>query len=352
MYNKCLLEGRIEILVAKQKRNTGAKSRKVTPQWGMVSSTVALLLFVDVCAFTGYLWALPETFDHASKVISTVASWVVSLLGFLGIKKATRRQSLAAFLRLPPVALCTLAFTAGVWTFVLPIHAIKLSVIVRGGRTPLPGATIAVDGRPPEPTTSGADGAVRVGSLLAATHNLKVECDGYVPESRSAGLTDVLWGGPLLVALGHARGTINASTNPGQADIFLDGDAEHPRGLTPLPLEVDSGLHTIRFAKPGYRPTAWEQIEIRAGEPKSVLRTLIRLPTAPAAQYTVLFTSSPSGAAVYLDGGKSGNTPVYVQLAAGRHTLRYRVGSSDCGPPETIVVPPLIVPKQLEACGK
>ena len=352
VYTRSVLEAKIEALATHQKRNPGAKSRRSTPKWDWLSSTVALLLFVDVCAFTGYLWALPETFAQSSKVISTVASWVVSVLGFIGVKKATRRTSLPKFLHLPPVVLCTLAFTAGVWMFVLPFHAISLSVIAKNGNAPLPRATVAVDGKPPSLSFLTSDGRIHVGNLLAATHNLKVECDGYLPELRSAGLADVLWGGHLLVALGRAKGLIDARTTPAAADVFLDGDSEHTRGITPLPLEVDSGAHTIRFAKSGFRSTEWEPIEVRPGDPKLVERTLVRIPLPPAKEYRVLFESLPEGAAVFVDGSRSGDTPFALQLAAGRHTVKYRLGNRDCGAPETITVPPTTVPKSLEACGK
>jgi hypothetical protein len=103
--------------------------RKVKPKWGWENSVVALLLCINLCAFTWFLWALPANFDRTTKVVSTVASWVVSLLAFFGVKKATSRTSFAAFLNLPPVGLCTLAITVGVWLFILPIHGVTVSVV-------------------------------------------------------------------------------------------------------------------------------------------------------------------------------------------------------------------------------
>ena len=119
--------------------------RKVKPTWGWRNTVVALLLCVNLGAFTWFLWALPGDFDRTTKVVSTVASWVVSLLAFFGVKKASSHTSFAAFLNLPPVGLCTLAITVGVGLFILPIHGVTVSVVAagtyhsRGGRLRNPG---------------------------------------------------------------------------------------------------------------------------------------------------------------------------------------------------------------------
>jgi hypothetical protein len=311
--------------------------RKVTSNWRWQNSVVALFLCIDLCAVTWYLWELPESFGRTEKVVSTVASWVVSLLAFFGVKKATKKTSFAAFLNLPPVGLCTLAITVGVWLFVLPFHGFTVSVVAAGTRQPLADANVTVD---TNPLQTGTDGTVRANGLFATNHNLKVERDGYNLQKTTVAFTDVLRNRNIPVALSAKTGTIKATSNPSAAAIYLDGNGETVRGYTPDPLEVDAGRHTVRLAKAGFKPTEWVAFEIQGGQQKELpLRTLQRQP-GPAKEYPVMFASEPSGAIVEVDGKRRGKTPIPVPLTLGRHSVRYRLGNSDCGAPETIQVPP------------
>lgn len=270
--------------------------RKVASKWGWQNSVVALLLCIDLCAFTWYLWALPGSFGHTSKVISTVASWVVSLLAFFGVKSATRRASFAEFLRLPPVGLCTLAITVGVWLFILPIHGVTVSVVAAGTRQPVAYAAVTLDDKK---LLAGTDGTVRANSLLAASHRLKVERDGYDPQDNiTVAFEDVLRNRDIPVALQARRGTIKATSKPSAAAVYLDGDSETVKGYTPFAREIDKGPHKIRFAKAGFQPTLWEEFEIQGGQQKELPeRALLRL-AGPAKEYPVLIASDPSGAAI------------------------------------------------------
>jgi PEGA domain len=323
--------------------------RKVKPTWGWENSVVALLLCINLCAFTWFLWALPENFDRTSKVISTVASWVVSLLAFFGVKKATTKTSFAEFLSLPPVGLCTLAITVGVWLFILPIHGVTVSVVAAGSYHPVPDAAVTLDDKK---LLAGADGKVRANSLLAASYRIKVESDGYDPQETTVAFEDVLRNRNIPVALHARRGTVKATSNPSDAAVYLDGDKETLKGQTPFTQEMDPGRHTIRFAKAGYQPTAWEEFEIQRGRQTELPLRALQRQAGAAKEYPVLFASDPSGAALVVDGKAWGTTPSQVPLTLGQHTVRYKLGSADCGPPKPIKVPPYAVVGHLDNCGK
>ncbi len=323
--------------------------RKVKPTWGWRNTVVALLLCVNLGAFTWFLWALPGDFGRTTKVVSTVASWVVSLLAFFGVKKASSHTSFAAFLNLPPVALCTFAITIGVWLFILPIHGVTVSVVAAGTYHPVADASVTLDDKK---LLAGADGKVHANSLLAASYRIKVESDGYDPQETTVAFEDVLRNSNIPVALHARRGTVKATSNPADAAVYLDGDKETLKGQTPFTQELDPGRHTIRFAKAGYQPTAWEEFEIQRGRQTELPLRVLQRQAGPAREYSVLFASDPSGATLVVDGKAWGTTPSQVQLTLGQHMVRYKLGSVDCGPAKAIRVPPYAVVGNLDTCGK
>jgi len=316
-----------------------AAPRRVKPKWQLRNSVAALLLCIDIGAFTWYLWsAFPDngSFDHTTKVITTVAGWVVSLLAFLGVKSATRKQSFAAFLNLLPVQLCTLAITVAVCLFVLPIHGVTISVVAAGTRRPLPEAAVILDAKRFQ---AGTDGIVRLNSLFAASHHLKVEHDHYNPQETTVAFEDVLSSRSISVALNARRGTIIATSDPSSATVYLDGDSKTVRGSTPFTLDIEAGPHRIEFAKPGFQPTEWQEFEIEGGQQTELKLQTLQRQAGPAKRYQVMFASEPSGAAFEVDGTSWGKTPRMVPLTQGPHTVRYRIDTIDCAT-ETIQVPP------------
>jgi len=315
-----------------------AAPHRVKPKWQFRNSLAALLLCIDLGVFTWYLWsALPDnsSFDHTTKVITTVAGWVVSLLAFFGVKSATRKQSFAAFLNLLPVQLCTLAITFAVWLFALPIHGVTISVVSAGTHLPLPDAAIMVDTKR---FLAGADGTLRAKSLFATSHHLRVEHSGYESQESTIAFQDVFGNHKISVALNAKRGTINATSNPSGAAIYLDSD-QALRGYTPLTLEVESGHHRIHYSKSGFDTTEWLEFEIDGGQQKDLPLSQLVHHAGPAKRYPVMFASEPSGAIIEVDGKPWGHTPREVPLTLGQHTVRYLAGNSECAK-EMIEVPP------------
>ena len=98
-----------------------------------------------------------------------------------------------------------------------------------------------------------------------------------------------------------AYGTISMQTNPNGAEAYVDGNFV---GFTPLSFGTRPGRHDVRFVLDGYQEFT-TSVNVRPGRSESINATLQRRETAGTAS----FTSSPSGADVYVDGRFVGTTP-------------------------------------------
>jgi hypothetical protein len=306
------------------------------------------LLFVDLCAVIWFVWRLPDAkFDQTKKVVSTVVGGLLYLFGLFGVKPATRKVTLRAFLQLPPVVLCIIAFTVGVWFFILPFHGITLKVV--SANQALEGVKAAVDGK--GKGASNAEGTVRIGGLDAVSHTLKLEKAGYVTEESTIGFDEVLFKRQIVRTLDRAQGRIQVTSNPAGAAIYVDNESS-PRGSTPHEVTVPAGRHQIRLEKAGFKPPPPHVVYVAGGDSQPVGMDLVQIPPK---QYRVFFSTYPA-ADIYIDGQKRGNTGLagsYVWLPGGPHQLQFRVGGVNCGDAEAITVDSRLrdVPRDLRHCG-
>jgi hypothetical protein len=118
---------------------------------------------------------------------------------------------------------------------------------------------------------------------------------------------------------------VHVVSEPAGAMIFVDGEA---KGITPLDLSgVAMGPHEIRVELDGYEPKS-DSVELTASAPEAgvnlTLATPAPVPVAPTTG-TADITSTPSGAAVILDGKPAGSTPLRgLTLKPGTHRLELR----------------------------
>jgi hypothetical protein len=112
-------------------------------------------------------------------------------------------------------------------------------------------------------------------------------------------------------------GTITVSSLPSNATVYIDDAYE---GTTPVTiLSVKVGSHTIKLEKYGYEAIT-RTVTVRAGETANTSETLTHL-----AQETgsISISSSPSGAAIYLNGIYKGTTPKTISsVEVGSHTIK------------------------------
>ena len=117
-----------------------------------------------------------------------------------------------------------------------------------------------------------------------------------------------------FVAPAPVTGSVLLETKPQGAAIEIDG--QQAQFATPhTAANLAAGAHTIRLSKPGYE-TLTRAVQIQAGQTVSLSLPLNEL------RATVVISSEPSGAAISINGERSGRlTPVTVALLKGKYLI-------------------------------
>ena len=111
-------------------------------------------------------------------------------------------------------------------------------------------------------------------------------------------------------------GTIELRSSPSRASVYVDGEFV---GYTPMRFGARAGSHNVRVESDGYEPYT-ESFNLRGGETKTVNAQLQQVQRSG----TISFTSSPSGADVYVDGRYVGTTPTgQLRFEPGTYTARF-----------------------------
>src|SRR5258708_1560512 len=228
--------------------------KKTLSKWTWTNSLLFTLLICNLAAIAWYFWSLPEqNWDHSKKVIGTLASWSVSVLTFFGIRHTVAKNiTVTAFLSMLPARLVIILVSVALWLFCLPFHSLTITVL--DGRLPLEGATVRLDGSISRRYgATDALGRIHLGGLAAAEHNMVVEKSDYEPAQAKASFADVLaWRADHAISLTRAMGTLDISSDPSGAVIFLDGDHRNSVGTTPKSVPVSSGKHAVLVEMQGY----------------------------------------------------------------------------------------------------
>ena len=175
------------------------------------------------------------------------------------------------------------------------------------------GAAVYLDGAY-KSTTPKTISDVNVGS-----HTIKLEQSGYEDITRTVTVraAETATISETLAELARETGSISASSSPSGAAVYLDGIHE---GTTPKMISsVTVGPHTIIFKKSGYEDIA-RTVTVRADETATVYEKLAELAREAG---SILVSSSPSGADIYLDGAYKSTTPATVSdVSPGAHALK------------------------------
>ena len=111
--------------------------------------------------------------------------------------------------------------------------------------------------------------------------------------------------------VGEPWGTITVVPTPSESAVYVDGEFAG-NGRVELPFRT-LGRYTVRVAAPGH-----ESVQREVGLAGAGVTLAVTLPPAPARRVAV--TTTPAGAAVYLDSQWLGTTP--LQVAAPRQPAR------------------------------
>lgn len=150
--------------------------------------------------------------------------------------------------------------------------------------------------------------------LAAGEHEVALSAEGYAPHTVRV---SVAGGGAtqdLTATLRPDRAPVTITSEPAGATVRVDGNEV---GRTPLTADLTSGARTVEAHLAGFAPAS-RRVTVVAQRPLTV--PLFRLAALPG---RLQVTSEPPGAAVSLEGRYRGETPLDLEVAAGRsHVLR------------------------------
>ncbi|MEE2829954.1 MAG: PEGA domain-containing protein, partial [Myxococcota bacterium] len=116
-----------------------------------------------------------------------------------------------------------------------------------------------------------------------------------------------------------SSGVLTISSSPKGARVKVAGRA---RGTTPVKLELPVGTHEVRIEKADHA-TQTRYVKVIGTKPANLSVTLEELAAPTAKRQGKLFVSStPLGAALYVDGVSRGRTPLTVTVEEGTHSVR------------------------------
>jgi hypothetical protein len=176
------------------------------------------------------------------------------------------------------------------------------------------GANIYIDNVLQTPVTPAT-----ITSVSAGTHTYILRLSGY---SDATGTVTVTVGqtANVTVTLIPITGSISFSSTPSGASIYLDGTLV---ALTPATITgVSTGSHSYILRLTGYND-ATGTVTVVAGQTATVSVTLTPVVTTGS----ISFTSTPSGADIYLDGTlQTLKTPATItSVSAGNHSYTLRL---------------------------
>jgi hypothetical protein len=184
------------------------------------------------------------------------------------------------------------------------------SIVVNS--TPV-GAAITLDG-----TETGQVTPYTFNKLAPGEHTIAVNLAGYEPASQTVSVVaGSTVNAEFTLVLIPTTGSIAVNSTPVGAAITLDGSETGQ--VTPHTFDaLTPGEHTIAVNLAGYEP-ATQTVAVVAGSTVNAEFTLVLIPTTGS----LAVNSTPSGAAITLDGSETGQVTPYTfsELAPGEHTV-------------------------------
>ncbi len=177
------------------------------------------------------------------------------------------------------------------------------------------GADIYLDGTLQTPKTPAT-----ITGISAGDHSYTLKLTGY---NDASGTVTVTAGQTASVSVTFvpSTGSISVSSTPSGADIYLDNVLQTPKTPTTI-TSVSTGSHAYIVRLSGYID-ATGTVAVTAGQTATVSVTLTPIVTTGS----ISFTSTPSGADIYLDGAlQTPKTPATITgVAAGNHSYTLKL---------------------------
>lgn len=199
--------------------------------------------------------------------------------------------------------------------------------------TPLMRIVYVDDTRQPQPTP------LTISEIAVGTHKVRVEKDGFQVTTRDV-TVEVSRTASIRLSLPPLTGTLTIRTKPSGAEAVLDGKSI---GKTPLTKPIPIGQYRLQLSKDNFQPLE-QDITIAEKRPTTVVEVLLESPPPPKTtteplpseteaphatptpklpeQGTLVVSSQPEGAMVYLDNTLMGPTPQEKRIVVGAHFIR------------------------------
>ena len=150
-------------------------------------------------------------------------------------------------------------------------------------------------------------------------HLVTIRADRYLDYQTRIDIEGMRVSQAIGTELLPAWADIGISSEPDGATLLVDGTET---GVTPVVAEIVRGARELELVLPGYK--VWQmEIDVIEGEPQNL--PTIRLEKADG---VISVVTSPSGAAVTVNGRYRGRSPVQLALNPGQ---TYRIGASKAG---------------------
>jgi|GEM_PF-6972703 hypothetical protein len=147
--------------------------------------------------------------------------------------------------------------------------------------------------------------------LAAGAHSVELQRGDYLYRGQLRVLADQF--STIALALRKVRGKLEVVSTPPEADVWLDDKFV---GKTPMILKrVEPGVHNVELRKTGFASSK-QSVEFGI----KVTKQTVNLTLVEAGRLSV--ASQPPGAVVYIDGKKSGETPVTLSLAPKKYNVK------------------------------
>jgi formylglycine-generating enzyme required for sulfatase activity len=141
--------------------------------------------------------------------------------------------------------------------------------------------------------------------LPAGRHELLITAPRYLPFKATVDIEGMERLQILAPALVAAWAPVRVLTEPGGAELLVDGKAQ---GTTPTQLELDAGTHRVELRHPGFR-TWVSDLQVVANQPQTLGPVRLGLPDG-----TLVVRTEPAGANVSVGGAFRGRTPVTLEV--------------------------------------
>ncbi|MGA2917879.1 beta strand repeat-containing protein [Methanoregula sp.] len=175
------------------------------------------------------------------------------------------------------------------------------------------GASISIDG-----TDTGKVTPFTVDTLAPGDHVVAVSLTGYTPDSQTVTVTagSTADADFQLVAI-PTTGSISVTSTPSGAEVTIDGTDTGK--VTPFTADsLTPGTHTVAISLTGYTPDS-QTVTVAAGSTATAdFQLVLVLKTG-----SLSVTSTPTGAAIAIDGADTGNTAPFTfsGIAEGDHLV-------------------------------